>query len=132
MGNVRWLMQSKHSGLQFSNYRHCFCFDFVSCLGEVTVYIRNQHCASLFVSHQMMLHLLIHGLFILVFTRQQNDGCLIILQMSLPTNCMADVIYSENNCQKTKAVHLTYQNILGCVTFHRQPLHNATTGFALG
>lgn len=29
-----------------------------------------------------MLNLLIHGLFILMFTFQQNDGCLITLQMS--------------------------------------------------
>lgn len=60
----------------------------------------------------MMSHLLIHGLFILVFMLQENDGCLIILQMSFASQLYGRCYLLREQLSKDQNSHLTNQNVL--------------------
>lgn len=90
------------------------------------------YCACVALSHQVILRMLIHGLFIFLFMLEQNDGCLIILQMSLASQLYARYyLFPEQLSKKIKVEHLTNQTALYWAALHRQPLFLRNLHFSI-
>lgn len=66
-----------------------------------------------------------------MFILQQNDGCLIILQMSFASQLCGRCYLLPEQLSKDQSSTLANQNALYWITFLTQPLFLRDTGFPL-
>jgi hypothetical protein len=83
------------------------------------------------MSHKMISLLLIQGLFIFVFMLQQNDGCLIILQMSFSSHLYGRCYLLPEQLSKDQSGISKNQNELYWVTFLNKLLCHPNLRFSI-